>query len=120
MIKILLADKQPALLKGLQMNLSLEPDCQIVGSASGSDELLRLYMALQPEVVVVDVAMLSEPAGRKLMAEVGGGNGRVIAHSIYDDQTLRTEALALGATAFVVKEGGSQQLLTAIRQISNR
>jgi two-component system, NarL family, response regulator DegU len=120
MIKILLADKQPTVLKGLQMNLGLEPDCQIVGSTSNSLDLRQLCLTLQPDVAVVDMAMLSELAGREFSTAVGEANCRVIAHSIYDNQTLRAEALALGATTFVVKQGSSQQLLATIRQISPR
>jgi two-component system, NarL family, nitrate/nitrite response regulator NarL len=120
MIKILLADKQPTILRGLQMNLSLESDCLIVGSTSSSSDLLMLYHKLQPDVIVVDVAMLSEAAGQELMKQAAEGNGRIIAHSIYDNRALRTEALTLGAKAFVLKQGGSQQLLAAIRQVSER
>jgi DNA-binding NarL/FixJ family response regulator len=117
MIKILLADKRPAVLKGLQMNLNLEPDCHIVGSTSSGRDLLTLYHELQPDVIVIDAAILTEAAGKELMRQVGQGNGRVIAHSIYDNRALQAEALALGASAFVVKQGGSQQLLAAIRQV---
>jgi DNA-binding NarL/FixJ family response regulator len=102
------------------MNLSLEPDCHIVGSTSSGSDLLTLYHELQPDVIVVDAAILTEAAAQELMRQVSQGNGRVIAHSIYDNRASRAEALALGANAFVVKQGGSQQLLAAIRQISER
>jgi len=120
MIKILLADRQPAVLKGLEMNLSLESDCQIVGSTSSSDELLALYHALQPDVVVADVVLLTELDGQLFVQVMGQGNGRIIAHSIYDNRTLRAKALALGIQSFVVKQGGSQQLLAIIRRIARQ
>jgi DNA-binding NarL/FixJ family response regulator len=118
MITILLADKQPAILKGLHMNLSLEPDIQIVGSTSNSRELLALCQALQPDVVILDVDMLAETAGQKVAAQVAQTGGMIIAHSLYDNQTLKAQAIGNGAKVFVVKQGGSQQLLVAIRRAS--
>ncbi len=116
MIKILLADKQPAILKGLSMNLALEPDIEIVGSTSNGRDLLTLYQEAQPDVVVLDIDLLLETDGQALSALAAQAGRVIIAHSLYDNRALKTKALANGARLFVVKQGESQQLLAAIRR----
>jgi YesN/AraC family two-component response regulator len=57
MIRIVLVDNQPEVRRGLRMNLTLEPDFEIVGEAQDGLEALSLVEALHPDVVIMDIRM---------------------------------------------------------------
>jgi DNA-binding NarL/FixJ family response regulator len=117
MIRVLIVDDQPVVRRGLRERLQLEPDMRIIGEASAGGEALSLAQAFLPDVALIDVELPgmdgieTTVALRKLVAECA-----VVIVTIHDDAQTREQALAAGATAFVVKRGASDALLAAIRQ----
>jgi DNA-binding NarL/FixJ family response regulator len=117
MIRVLLADDEPVVRRGLRTRFHLEPDIQVVGEASTGSEALRLAQELTPDVVLMDVQMPdmdgieATAALRRLVLD-----SAVVILSIHDDAPTRARAQAAGATAFVEKRGGTDSLLSAIRQ----
>lgn len=113
-VKILLADDHTLfchLLKDL-----LEPEYEVVGSFSDGRELLRAAGYLQPDVVVVDISMPQLnglDAGRRLKKE--NAKLTLIYLTMNNDVELAREALEVGASAFVLKNAPSSELLRAIR-----
>src|SRR5512137_1337543 len=57
MIRLLIVDDQPAVRKGLQMRLEVEPDLSVVGEASDGEIAVELARALGPDIVLMDVEM---------------------------------------------------------------
>ena len=117
MIRVLLVDDQPAVLRGLGLRLVLEPDIQVVGEASTGKEALALTRARSPDVVLMDVEM-PEFDGIETAAALRAAVSRsaVVILSIHDDPLTRIRARAAGAVAFVEKRGTTEDLLAAIRQ----
>lgn len=124
MIRLLVADDQLAVRMALRMRLSLEPDITIVGEADTGDEAVTLVRKLRPDVVLMDVTMphMDGIAATKTLTETLTETSRdaepktaVLVLSIHDDPSTRRRALAAGATDFVVKWGGVDVLLKAIR-----
>src|SRR5512143_4314727 len=54
MIRLLIVDDQPAVRKGLQMRLAVEPDLSVVGEASDGEVAVELAQALGPDIVLMD------------------------------------------------------------------
>jgi len=117
MIKILLVESQLRIRQGLRMRLALESDLQVIGEASDSQSAMQLAFELRPNVIVMEVelAILDRFSTiqtlRGQMPEI-----KVIALSLYDDETIRSLAQLAGAADFVAKSSGPQTLLNAIRQ----
>src|SRR5205823_12312928 len=57
MIRLLLIDDQPAVLRGLRLRFQLESDMQVVGEASTGREGFVLAQTLMPDVVLMDIEM---------------------------------------------------------------
>ncbi len=119
MIRVLIVDDMPSVRQGLQMQLMLEADIEVVGEAASGEEALALVQQLQPDVVLMDVKM---PGMDGITATRGvqaiRPQSAIVLLSLYDDARLKAEAQAAGAAAFVGKHEGTDILLTAIRQPS--
>ena len=64
-ITVLLADDHMIVRQGLSSLLSAEPDIEVVGEAEDGRQAVRLATQLEPDVVVMDIAMpqLNGPRG---------------------------------------------------------
>ncbi len=117
MIRVLLVDDQAVVRRGLRVRFHLEPDLEVVGEASTGREALILAQTLTPDVVLMDIEM-PEMDGIEATAALRRvvPQSAVVILSIHDDAQTRGRAQAAGAVAFVEKRGGTDRLLSAIRQ----
>ena len=113
-VKILLADDH-TLFCNLLRDL-LEPEYEVVGSVSDGRELLKAAGSLNPDVVLVDIGMPSLnglDAGRRL--KLADPKIKLIYLTMNNNVEYAREALQAGASAFILKNSKSSQLLQAIR-----
>jgi DNA-binding NarL/FixJ family response regulator len=117
MIKLLLVDDQPAVLRGLRMRLALEPDMTVAGEADDGAAALALVATVRPDVVVMDAVMpgLDGLAATTALRTLSPRTA-VIILSMYDDAGVRGRAGLVGAVAFVSKGEALEALLDAIRR----
>lgn len=118
MIRLLLVDDEPAVRKGLRMQLELEPDLQVVGETGDGASALQMIRELRPEVVVLDVRMKGMDGLTLLekLESLGSRRPAVVMLSLHDDAITRAHAFAAGARAFVGKHEPGETLLAAIRE----
>jgi DNA-binding NarL/FixJ family response regulator len=121
MIQVLIVDDLPMVRRGLRMQLTLEPDIEVVGEAASGEEALSLVPQLQPDVVLMDLKMqgMDGLTATRVMQAIAPRSAVVIL-SLYDDAQLKTEARAAGAVAFIGKHEGMDIVLAAIRQFAQR
>ena len=121
MIHVLIVDDLPMVRRGLRMQLTLEPDMEVVGEAASGEEALSLVQQLQPDVVLMDLKMqgMDSLTATRVMRAISPRSAVVIL-SLYDDARLKMEARAAGAVAFVGKHEEIDILLAAMRQFAER
>ena len=116
-IRVVIADDELWVRRGLAMRLGLERDLEVVGQASDATEAVAVATETRPDLVVLDVRM--PPGGDglgaipRLRRAVPGL--RVVVLSLHDDQAAEVRAMAAGADAFVSKSAGDAALLRALR-----
>ena len=113
-VRILLADDH-TLFCNLLRDL-LEPEYEVVGSVSDGRELLKAADSLRPDVVLVDIGMPSLnglDAGRRL--KQANPRVKLIYLTMNNNIEYAREALQAGASAFILKNSKSSELLHAIR-----
>jgi DNA-binding NarL/FixJ family response regulator len=113
---VLLADDHRIVREGLRSLLSDKPDVEIVGEAAHGREAVDLALRLEPDVVIMDVAMPlidGDEATRQIKAHLP--KTRVIALSTYNEPETIGKMYQAGAENYVLKTASSDELLAAIR-----
>lgn len=112
---ILLVDPHDLFREGLRLILEERPDLRVVGDACDGPTALDLARRLRPDIVVSEVALprLSGLEAGRRMVEDGRGP-KLIFLSMHESRPYVEEALRVGASAYLVKSGGSSELLQAI------
>lgn len=118
-IRILLADDHVIVRQGFRMILAAQPDMEILGEASNGREAVEQAERLQPDVVVMDVAMpdLNGIEATRRMAAVAP-RARVLALSMHKDSVYVREILKAGARGYLLKDAFDRDLLAAVRAVA--
>ena len=114
-LRVLLVDDHAMVRSGFAMVLSVEDDVEVVGEAADGQQALEMARATRPDVVLMDVQMPRMDgleATRHLVAE---DLGHVVIVTTFDRDDYLFEALQAGASGFLLKNAGPEQLLEAVR-----
>jgi DNA-binding NarL/FixJ family response regulator len=114
-VRVLLVDDQPAMLRGLQLLIDGEmPRMRVVGTGIDRREALLHTLALQPDVIVLDLDLAGDQALDFLPELLTLSPARVLVFTGLRDADLHARALREGASAVVSKEETAEVLLQAI------
>jgi DNA-binding NarL/FixJ family response regulator len=114
--RVLLADDHQMLADALKS--VLEPRCEVVGTVRDGRALLEAATELQPDIVVLDIAMPQLnglDAGRQLKQALP--KVKLVFMTMHEDPYLVGEAFRAGASAFLLKEAAASELTDAIDQV---
>ena len=118
LIKTLLADDHTIVREGLHALLLADSGIQIVGEARNGREAVSLAKTLQPDVVVMDIAMPilnGLEATRQILATAP--RTKVIILSAHSDDAYIDRVATVGAVGFLIKQTSAQILARAIHEV---
>jgi DNA-binding NarL/FixJ family response regulator len=118
MIGILLVDDQGIIREGLRSLLETKTDLTILGEAENGKAAVELALALNPDVVLMDVRMpiMDGVAATRALTEQAP-HIKVLVLTTFDDDEYVTKALRCGAKGYLLKDTPSAELADAIRAI---
>ena len=119
MIRVLIADDQALVRTGFRVILDAEPDLEVVGEAGDGSETVELVPQRRPDVVLMDIRMPNLDgieATRRLTALPRAP--RVLMLTTFDLDEYVYEALRAGASGFLLKDAGADELLHAVRVVA--
>ncbi len=118
-IRILIADDHEVVRIGLSALLDRQPGFRVIGQADSGREAIRLARALRPDVVVLDIRMpdgSGTDACRAILAD--SPDTPVVMLTSYADEEALFDAISAGASGYVLKRIGSDELVNAIRTVA--
>jgi DNA-binding NarL/FixJ family response regulator len=116
-MRVILADDHRMMRDGLRAVLERD-GIDVIGEASNGHEAIAEALRVRPDVVIMDIAMPALngiDATRKLTSEVPGI--KVIGLSMNADHRYVIAMLEAGAAGYLLKNGASEELLTALSTI---
>ncbi len=117
-IRVLVADDQALIRRGMTLILSLEADIEVVGQASDGVEAVEAANRLHPDVVLMDLHMPRKggvAATREIMLSLP--DTHVLVLTTLDDEETVFEAVRAGAHAYLLKDASESELLETVRAV---
>ncbi|MFG6403067.1 response regulator [Microbacterium sp. P04] len=119
-IRVLLVDDHAMMRAGFRTILSLEDDITVVGEAATGLEAVAAASALRPAVICMDVQMPDMDgleATRRIVADPTL-DAAVLIVTTFDRDDYLFAALSAGASGFLLKNAGPEELVSAVRVVA--
>jgi DNA-binding NarL/FixJ family response regulator len=118
-IRIVLADDHALVRQGFRRILEDEPDLAVVGEAGSGLEAIELVKTVQPDVVVMDMAMPEMNglhAAREILKQ--RPSTRILILSMYSDEQYVRNALDAGVHGYILKGALETDMVRAVRAVA--
>lgn len=117
-IRVVIADDQRLVRTGFRVIIGAAPDLEVVGEAADGAEAVEQAIALQPDVVLMDIRMPRVDGLAATRTVLARTPSRVLILTTFDSDEYVYEALRVGASGFLLKDAPEEQLLGAIRSVA--
>lgn len=128
-IRVVLVDDQEMYRLGFHMLLESQDDVELVGEADDGTTAVELLAGVEADVVLMDVRMprmdgieatrriVGGSGGGRTDGPAGGSGPRVLVLTTFDLDEYAFEAIRAGASGFLLKDTGLEELMAAIRHV---
>jgi DNA-binding NarL/FixJ family response regulator len=118
-VRVLLVDDDPLVRTGLSMILASTPDLEVVAQAGDGDEAVQQVALHAPDVVLMDIRMRRMNGLAATAAVLAQPRPpKVLILTTFDLDEYVFEALAAGASGFLLKEGSPQEIIEGVRVVA--
>jgi DNA-binding NarL/FixJ family response regulator len=120
-IRVAIADDQALVRAGFRMIVESQPDMEIAGEAGDGLGAIDLVKRERPDVVLMDIRMprMDGIAATRTITGGAGSSTRVVILTTYELDEYVFDALAAGASAFLLKAAPPEDLVRAIRVVAS-
>jgi DNA-binding NarL/FixJ family response regulator len=115
---VFVVDDHPIIREGLRGIIDREQDLVVCGEAEHATKVVSAIKACAPDVIILDLS-LGQRSGLEVLKDLSIHCPRipVLVLSMHDESLYANRALRAGARGYLMKEEGSERLLTAIRRL---
>jgi DNA-binding NarL/FixJ family response regulator len=119
-VRIVVADDHQVVRAGFAELLGTQPDFEVAGTARDGAEAVRVCRDVGPDVVLMDVRMpgVDGIEATRQLAGLGPGAPRVLILTTFDLDEYVYDALAAGASGFLLKDVTAERLFDAVRVVA--
>lgn len=118
-IRVLIADDHTIVRSGVRLLLEGQPDMEVIGEALTGDAAVEMAETLQPDVILMDIAMPGLDgieATRRIKGQAPHIGVLVLTMHRSDEHFFAM--LQAGASGYVLKAAETNELLSAIRSVA--
>ncbi|WP_420000295.1 response regulator transcription factor [Streptomyces boninensis] len=119
-MRIVLADDEQMVRTALRAILGAEPDMVVVGEAATGAEAVSVTRELTPDIVLMDVRMPDVDgirATEQILARMAQPP-RIVVVTTFENDSYVYDALRAGASGFLLKRSGADDLVDAVRLVA--
>jgi DNA-binding NarL/FixJ family response regulator len=119
MTTVVVVDDHPLVRQGLRAVIDAHPDLEVVGEAWDGDQAVTVCIEQRPDVVLMDLQMPTMngiEATKQVLAKLPGTS--VLVLTMYDDDAVVFEAVASGASGYLLKGSDGADIVAAIQAVA--
>ena len=117
-ITVLIAEDHAIVREGLRNLLELSSEFSVVGEAADGRDALKLATQLQPDIVLMDVAMpILNGFEATRQIRISSPNTKILVLSAHSDDEYVEHLLSAGVSGYLIKQSSGQILQHAIREV---
>jgi DNA-binding NarL/FixJ family response regulator len=119
MIRVLLAEDHETVRHGLKLLIDAQSDMRVVAEASDGGSAVERAVTAKPDIAIIDISMpgingvIAARLLKERMPELA-----VVVLTRHDDEAYVRELQVAGASAYVLKQSPSSELLRAVRTVA--
>lgn len=118
-ITVILADDHPVVRDGLAAIINQQSDMKVVAEAGDGDEAIAAYETHHPDVMVLDLRMPKRDGVAVVQYVLDHHpKARLLIMTTYDGDEDIFRSLSQGAKGYILKDAPRQEILSAIRAVS--
>lgn len=116
--RVLLTDDHAIVRHAIKTIVESNGEFIVIGEAEDCDGTLQRLEALQPELLILDIALPGK-SGIEILYEIRQRNlpVKVVVLTMYDDEEKALQAMRAGADAYLLKRSSPQEFIEALRQV---
>ncbi len=116
---IILVDDHTMVREGLRQLLMTFPDVSVIAEGGNGYEAIELAQEHQPDIMIIDISM-PKLRGVEAIIEIKAVSPetKILVLSMYDHEEYIKQSLKNGASGYLLKNSASEELMTAIQQVT--
>ncbi|WP_419240760.1 response regulator [Photobacterium leiognathi] len=118
-IKVVIVDDHQVVIDGFMARLQLEPDIDVIGTASNGIEALEVISQFDPDVILMDISMPimnGIDATAQIKKQYPGA--KVLMLTMHDNREYIMKVMQVGAMGYMLKEISAEKMVQAIKTVN--
>ncbi|MDN3613746.1 MAG: response regulator [Vibrio gallaecicus] len=118
-IKVVIVDDHQVVLDGFMARLSLEPDIDVIGTASNGLEAVELVKQLKPDVTLMDISMpIMNGIDATHLIKESQPDAKILMLTMHNNREYIMKVMQSGAVGYMLKEISSEKMVQAIKTVN--
>ncbi|WP_060988706.1 response regulator transcription factor [Photobacterium leiognathi] len=118
-IKVVIVDDHQVVIDGFMARLQLEPDIDVIGTASNGIEALEVISQLDPDVILMDISMpIMNGIDATAQIKKQYPDAKVLMLTMHDNREYIMKVMQVGAMGYMLKEISAEKMVQAIKTIN--